>query len=67
MQEPMKGLMRGLMQSLATFIGKAYTMRKKLPKTFSVLKCRLNLLNFTLKNNSKIVTNLFFFSILTKD
>ena len=32
-----------------------YTMRKNLPKTFSVLKFRINLLNFSLKNISQNV------------
>ena len=40
-----------------------FTMRKKLPKTFSVLKFRMNLLNFSLKNISQNVRNFIF----TKD
>ena len=41
-------------------------MRKKLPKTFSVLKFRINLLNFSLKNISQIVKNLIFVKFLLK-
>ena len=37
-----------------------HTMRKNLPKTFSVLKFRINLLNFSLKNISKNVKKIFF-------
>ena len=36
------------------------TMTKKLPKTFSVLKVRINLLNFNLKNISQNVKNIIF-------
>ena len=42
------------------------TMRKNLRKTFSVLKFRINLLNFSLKSISQFVKKLIFFLFYTK-
>ena len=41
-------------------------MRKKLPKTFSALKFRINLLNFSLKNISQTVKKLIFVYFILK-
>ena len=41
-------------------------MRKNLTKTFSVLKFRIGLLNFSLKNISQTVKNLFFVYFILK-
>ena len=41
-------------------------MGKNLPKTFSVLKFRMNLLNFSLKNISQFVKNVIFGLFLLK-
>jgi hypothetical protein len=48
-------------------IGQQYlTMRKNLPRTFSVLKFRINLLNFSLKNISQFVKKLIFVYFILK-
>ena len=41
-------------------------MRKNLPKTFSVLKFRINLLNFSVKNISQNIKNLIFVYFILK-